>query len=402
MSASFLQSDAFTFNHFPIELTMNCVSDAVFMHEYKKTSNTMQSDNFFFANNMACEISGYSREELVGMEPWFLFKNMTACAYNEMLEESLKNATANSHFDSAIINKNSKIIKVKVTVCTYTQNHSMISVIIVKKLLEITNNDNWCNSEKSFFSSDRMNSLSVLVSGMAHEINNPNNLIILSADILREIWDEIFQIVDKHFERNENLTIHGMKKDMLKQNVLNLINNIFSGSNRITNTISAIKDFVRADWNERKTECDIISIISSAILACNKLLQETTDNFEFSHDPNIPPIKCFTQLINRAIVNIINNACQALTDRSQKIEVRVKYIPESAEIKIIIADEGRGIVPEYIKLIYDPFFTTNRDKGQPGLGLSLSYSVIKMHDGRIEFDTECGSGTTVTITLPFN
>lgn len=402
MSTAFLRSDVFTFNHFPLELTMNCVSDAVFMHEYKKTNNTIQSDYLFFVNDKAIEISGYSREELLKIEPWFLFKNVTECTYNEKLTESLKNETAHSHFESVIANKRNREIKVRVTVCTYSHNDSMLSILIVRNSQDITNNENWYNSEKSFFSSDRMNSLSALVSGMAHEINNPNNLIVLSTDILREIWDEISQIVDKHFEINENFTVHGIKRDMLNQNVLNLINNILSGSDRITKTISAIKDFIRIDWNERKTECDIVSIIRSAILTCNKSLQETTDNFEFSSDPDIPRIKCFSQLIHRAIVNIINNACQALTDRSQKIEVRIMYIPASTDIKIIIADEGRGIVPEDVKLIFDPFFTTHRDKGRPGLGLSLSYSVIKMHDGRIELDSQCGSGTTVTITLPLS
>ncbi len=402
MSTSSLQSELFTFNNFPLELIMNCVSDAVFMYECKRSNNKIQSSSLFFANDKAFEISGYSREELFKIEPWFLFKNMTECAYNEKLTESLKSEAAQTHFESAIVNKHNKVIKVKVAVCADSRNDKMLSVIIVKKTQDMPNNDNWCNSEKSFFSSDRMDSLSALVSGMAHEINNPNNLIILSADILSEIWDEILQIVEKQFEINENLTVHGMKRDLLKQNVLNLINNILSGSNRITNTISAIKDFVRIDWNERKTQCDIVGIIRSTILTCNKLLQETTDNFEFSHDPDIPQIKCFSQLIHRAIVNIINNACQALTDKSQKIEVRIMYIPGSSEIKIVIADDGRGIVPEDVKLIFDPFFTTRREKGQPGLGLTLSYSVIKMHDGRIEFDSKCGSGTTVTITLPFS
>jgi polar amino acid transport system substrate-binding protein len=100
------------------------------------------------------------------------------------------------------------------------------------------------------------------------------------------------------------------------------------------------------------------------------------------------------------IVNLLLNACQALPDKERKISLATGYDPATGFVILTVADEGIGITPEVRPYLTDPFFTTKRDTGGTGLGLSVSAGIVKEHGGSLEFNSAPGEGTVVSLRLP--
>lgn len=112
------------------------------------------------------------------------------------------------------------------------------------------------------------------------------------------------------------------------------------------------------------------------------------------------PVSGIQQQIEQVIINVLQNACQALTSREQSILIETG-VDRSGKLAVIkVADTGAGIKPEHLGFITDPFFTTKRKIGGTGLGLSISSSILEEHKGRFNFSSEPGKGTTVEIILP--
>ena len=100
------------------------------------------------------------------------------------------------------------------------------------------------------------------------------------------------------------------------------------------------------------------------------------------------------------MVNLIQNACQALPDPHKGVFVSCAYEPEKSRIVIVVRDEGSGISPENLPHITDPLFTTRQNSGGVGLGLSISSRIVAEHNGTLFFASQLGTGTTATISLP--
>jgi polar amino acid transport system substrate-binding protein len=107
-----------------------------------------------------------------------------------------------------------------------------------------------------------------------------------------------------------------------------------------------------------------------------------------------------SQRIEQVVVNLLLNACQALPDPEHCIVLTTYFDQTAGTVVLTVADEGCGISPEHIPHLTDPFFTTKRESGGTGLGLSVSATIVKEHNGTLEFESTPGIGTTVTLTIP--
>ncbi|MFC2146627.1 sensor histidine kinase, partial [Acidobacteriota bacterium] len=143
-------------------------------------------------------------------------------------------------------------------------------------------------------------------------------------------------------------------------------------------------------------------VIESSVNLLHNMLKKSTKNFSIKLTKNSPLTRAYFLKLEQVFINLIKNACQSLVDNSKKIEISTTYETEKKQILIKIMDEGIGIKEEDKKYITDPFFTTRRDQGGTGLGLSISMQIVKEHNGGMEFQSEEGKGTTVTVSLPVN
>ncbi len=106
------------------------------------------------------------------------------------------------------------------------------------------------------------------------------------------------------------------------------------------------------------------------------------------------------QRLEQVIINLLLNACQALDDPEQGIWLSTRYNAQQRSVVIEVRDEGCGVEKSQLPFMIDPFFTTKREKGGTGLGLSVSAGIVENHGGRLEFDSTVGEGLCVTLSLP--
>ena len=227
--------------------------------------------------------------------------------------------------------------------------------------------------QQNLIQADKMATLGVLVSGVAHEINNPNNFIILNSDNLADIWKDLKPILQKYREQHGDFMLAGLHFDEIREEVQPLISGISEGAKRIRNIVQNLKDFARQEPGDMNQLVQINAVVDAATLILGNLIKKTTDRFSFVSGEGIPPFKGAFQKIEQVVINLVSNACQALSARNQAVTVTTAFARERGRVLVTVKDEGTGISPENLKHIMNPFFTTKRDSGGTGLGLAISY-----------------------------
>jgi signal transduction histidine kinase len=253
--------------------------------------------------------------------------------------------------------------------------------------------------QQQLIQADKMASLGILVSGVAHEINNPNNFIILNSDNLKDIWKDMKPKLDRQYEEQGDFILAGLPYSEISGEIEKLISGISEGSRRIKTIVQHLKDFARQETNDMDQQVNLNAVIESSTIILSNLIKKTTDHFIIESDRNLPSVKGNFQKIEQVVINLLTNACQALTDRNQSITLRT-HQSDNRTVSLVVQDEGKGIEPAHLKHIMDPFFTTKRDSGGTGLGLAISYGIIKDHHGDFIIRSEPGKGTVAEFIMP--
>jgi len=246
----------------------------------------------------------------------------------------------------------------------------------------------------------RLAALGELAAGVAHEINNPNGLILLNLGTLHETINEALPILDDHAQQNDDFRLAGLPYSRMREELPAIIDEVQDASRRIKRTVEDLKNFARSRSNDETEEIDLNQAVQTALRLVDHTLRKMTNNLHV----DLTTEGCFTQgtgqAIEQVLVNLLLNASQALTDPSQGISVYTRCDERRKTVSVAIKDEGCGISPEQLSQVTDPFFTTKRTQGGTGLGLSVSARIIKDHHGSLDIASLPGAGTTMTITFP--
>ena len=245
---------------------------------------------------------------------------------------------------------------------------------------------------------DRMTSLGILTAGVAHEINNPNNFILLNGEMLEKAWNDVIVILETYYAEHGDFTCAGMPYTQARENIKKLSAGIILGAKRIQQIVNALGDFAHQDEENLSQLVDCNAVVNSAIVIVENLIKTSTDNFSIDLEANLPKISGNPQQLEQVLINLITNSCQALSAPNKSVVVSTRK--SSEHVLIEVSDEGEGIPPENLQRIMDSFFTTKRDSGGTGLGLSVSYNIIKNHGGDLTFTSELGKGTIAAVSLP--
>jgi signal transduction histidine kinase len=269
-------------------------------------------------------------------------------------------------------------------------------------------------AQAQLIQSEKMASLGELTAGIAHEIQNPLNFVNNFSDVSTELVDEMNEEIDKGNSQlavgNLQLAISNMRiaKEIandLKQN-LEKINHhgkragdIVKGMLQHSRTSSGQKELT--DINALADE--YLRLAYHGLRAKDKSFNAATKT---DYDETIGLIKVIPQDIGRVVLNLITNAFYAVNER-KKLEpdgyepvVSVSTKKEKDKIDIKVKDNGTGIPQKVLDKIFQPFFTTKPTGQGTGLGLSLSYDIVKAHGGEIKVNTKENEGTEFTIALP--
>ena len=255
-------------------------------------------------------------------------------------------------------------------------------------------------NQQQLVQADKLAALGVLVSGVAHEINNPTGLILLDLPILKRAHADTARILQQHFKAEGDFTIGGLPYSEMREEIPRILGEMQEGAQRIKRIVNDLKDFARRDDLADKTGLDLNSVIQTALRLVDPTIREATNHLRVDYAESLPPVLGNGQRIEQVVVNLILNACQALPEKERGISITSRFNQSTSSVLLIVRDEGVGIAAEHISRLTDPFFTTKRESGGTGLGLSVSDGIVRDHGGRLNFDSSPGAGTTVTMSLP--
>jgi PAS domain S-box-containing protein len=254
--------------------------------------------------------------------------------------------------------------------------------------------------QEQLVQTEKMAALGILVSGVAHEINNPNNFIMLNVPTLHDSWASVVPVLDRYYEQNGDFLVGGVYYSTMRKHVPELFNCILAGANRIKNIVQELRDFARESDATQMELVDMNAVVKSSLTLLENMIKKSTDHFSVDYCDKIPKTRGNFQRLEQVVINLIQNACQSLPDKDKTIYVSTRCDLKKKRVVLEIGDQGSGIPSEIQKHIMDPFFTTKREKGGVGLGLSISSKIINEHKGIMEFKSKPGAGTIATIELP--
>ncbi|MGA1868433.1 MAG: ATP-binding protein [bacterium] len=244
---------------------------------------------------------------------------------------------------------------------------------------------------------EKMASLGRMVSGIAHEINNPTTFIMLNFPVIKQFIEDIRPILDRAY-RNEQFITAGIDYMAIKERLDALMDGIACGIERIHKITYGLKEFSRQEISNHINDVNINLVIEQTMLLIREELSKRVPHIKKILAPDLPLIKGKFYRLEQVITNILLNASHAIHNEKGEITIITKYIKNAILIKI--SDNGCGMNQEIMNKIFDPFYTTKGSKGGTGLGLSISYNIIKEHGGDISVSSEEGKGSTFSIYLP--
>jgi PAS domain S-box-containing protein len=255
--------------------------------------------------------------------------------------------------------------------------------------------------QQQLIQADKLASIGMMVSGVAHEINNPNNLIMLNADVMQALWPDVQRVLNEG-PMSDSTKIGGLPGKRAVEKFGSMIQGIGGGAVRIKRIVQNLKDFARIDDGDVGGLLDPNEVVDSAMSIIHNMLKNASNRVTVHKDENVPRVFGNFQKLEQVAINLLTNACQALENPDQGITIRVFLDWDQKRVVIEVADEGGGIAPEYRNRILDPFFTTKKGQGGTGLGLSVSYGIMREHHGAIEFAPNHPTGTVARMWLPIH
>lgn len=257
--------------------------------------------------------------------------------------------------------------------------------------------------------SDKYRTLAMLTAGVAHEINTPNNATLRNVPILREIWLELGEALGRLYKTEGGFHVHGYDYEDLRRELPAMLDDVYMGAQHIRKIVTDLKDYARGpSLLEGPTEP---ADVNQAILYACRLLRHTitlgTKQFIQELAPTLPPVRADRLKLTQVIVNILENAIQSLPSPEASVRIQ-SYVEMGAGegdpvplICVLVSDKGRGMDQQTLASVFNPFFTTKRERGGTGLGMPVALGIIRELGGTIELQSSLGIGTSVLVRIPY-
>jgi two-component system, NtrC family, sensor kinase len=264
-------------------------------------------------------------------------------------------------------------------------------------------------AQAALVQTEKLASLGQLAAGLAHEINNPvayvsNNLAVLQRDVLAALG-----LLDRYRAGRAALASvepalaaeaarleEEIDLAFVQENLPRLFTRTLDGLQRVRDIVRNLRDFARLDEAEFK-EADLNAALRSTAEILRHELKERQVRLETDFG-DVPPVLCHPGKVNQVFLNVLMNAVQACGPGGA-VTVRTRPVPGGG-VEVEVADNGSGIKPEHLPHIFEPFFTTKPVGQGTGLGLSVSYGIVRDHGGTIAAESTLGRGTVFRIRLP--
>ena len=229
--------------------------------------------------------------------------------------------------------------------------------------------------EAQLVEAEKLSAVGQLVSGVAHELNNPLTTIKGYAQLLQG-----------------EVATPSVAEDLKK---------VEEAADRCRRIVMDLLTFARR-YEPELTDTDVNELLRRTVALRSYELRVRSIAVQWALDPALPTIQADPHRLQQVILNLLFNAEQAILSAAEEgcITIRSLALPDGQGIRFEVADTGPGIAPEHMGRIFDPFFTTKKVGDGAGLGLSTAYGIVKEHGGRIWAESEPGAGATFIVELP--
>jgi len=221
---------------------------------------------------------------------------------------------------------------------------------------------------------------------MAHEINQPLNVIQVCADFFLKML-------------NRGATIED-------EDLRTMANDIIANVDRAAGVIKHVRDFARQSELVH-SKVNINDPIKDVFKVLGHQLKVHDIDVKLDLDPGLPDIMAEHNRLEQVFINLVSNAIDAMDEKSNQTDAQdslkqltIRSFVEDQQVMVLVADTGTGMSEEVKNKIFHPFFTTKKVGKGTGLGVSISYGIVKDYNGSIEIDSEIGTGTTFKLTFP--
>lgn len=373
---------------------------------------------FTLVNRSLAEYYGLEIKDMIGKTDLDFAKNKEEAMQFQMDDqEVIKNWTEKVIFEEKLTDKKGNVRWL------HTVKRPLIDSSGVKSVLGIsTDLTERKILEGQLHHSQKLESIGQLAAGIAHEINTPTQYVGDNTRFIRDAFEDLNGVLEKYDQlleaaRNSSITpelIADIEKEIedadleyIIEETPNAVNQSLEGISRIAQIVQSMKDFAHPGSTD-KAMADINKAIESTVTVARNEWKYLAD-LEMNFDNSLPPVPCLLGELNQVILNMVINASHAIADvvgdgsnGKGKITITTTRANEDwAEIRI--SDSGTGIPLEAQNRVFDPFFTTKEVGKGTGQGLAISHTVIvDKHNGKLNFETEQGKGTTFIIQLPLN
>ena len=330
------------------------------------------------ANNRVFEILGCRQEDCIDQDIRELFRTTTPSAQPELM----MNGQPSGESELTIQTAQGPSLPISVSFAPLSTDGEQVMImslrdLSMRKKLEADREE----MQRQLYQSSKLASIGELSAGVAHEINNPLNGIINFAQLLK----------DEERPRSE------FEQQM--------IDGIIGEGERIAKIVRGLLTFASANMQEL-SQVHFADCIKTSIALFGRQFEKGDISVEIDLDPDLPLVRADGSRLRQVVVNMISNAHHALNAKpadphEQKIfRITARRSGKNGEIvRVEFYDNGVGIKREYLSKIFDPFFTTRRETGGTGLGLSVSFGIIRDFGGTISVESEEGKFTRFVIEL---
>jgi len=247
---------------------------------------------------------------------------------------------------------------------------------------------------------ERLASLGVIATGVAHDINNPNNAIQTGASVFSHVWKDAMKVLKEYYQDQGDFSLGGLSFAEDGESLVELITGIKENSRHIEAIVSNLKHLGKSNQANLNEKVDINLALTAATRVLGSNISKYTNNWEIKLAKDLPLIKGNLQQLEQVFINVIHNALYSLPDKEHGVRVESSIDSEQKLLLIRVIDQGSGILEDDLLKVTEPFFTTRLETGGTGLGLSISKTIIENHKGSITFESSKDVGTLVTIQLP--
>jgi len=255
--------------------------------------------------------------------------------------------------------------------------------------------------QREIIQNEKLASLGLLISSIAHEINNPNNFISFNIPVLRDYLQEILPILDDFANQHPDQELLGMDYHAFREDISRLLDNIEHGSTRINTVVSNLRDFSRMRDQQAWRWIHPREVIEKGVAICTGELQKKVKSVEINVADDLPMVLTDPEAVEQILVNLLINAIQAMDKEDSWIKVRAMLAPSGTDDVIIeVSDNGCGMNENTLDRIFEPFYTTKPPGTGTGLGLYVSRNLIHELGGNISVESQPGMGSTFIIRLP--